>query len=152
MPQEIIAALNELLEAERAGKELGLAMYREAEDPVLQVIADMITKDEARHCSWLEDCIESYGGRLSKKTGNFFEKVMALPTWLERFRLLSRGQDWVSERAKILLNRELNRKTRISLIKILANEERNSAWLKFKAEERGEADLGKSNTPQLEYR
>lgn len=141
MPAEIIAALNEILEAERAGKELGLAMYRDAKDPVLQVIADMIAKDEGRHCAWLEDCIESYGGRPSKKTGNFLREVMALPTWPERFRLLSRGQTWVSQKAKALLTRELNPKTKVSLIKILANEERNSAWLKLKAEERAENSL-----------
>src|SRR4051812_40152156 len=75
--EELIAFLNELLEAERAGARVTLESARAARSGrIAQVISD-IQRDEARWCAMLARHLKAFGITPSMKVGAFYEKAMA---------------------------------------------------------------------------
>jgi hypothetical protein len=104
-PVELIATLNELLEAERAGTRVALATRKQATN---QRVADFmlgIERDEARWCGMLKTQVERLGGIASETCGAFYEKAMAIPDPIERLSFLNRGQGWVVRKLKELTPR-----------------------------------------------
>jgi hypothetical protein len=102
-----IDRLNELLEAERAGVDTLSRLFPEARGPAMQTLFEAIRDDEAWSCAGLVRSIETMGGAISPKKGDFAEKVMSEPTLTARLRLLNRGQSWVVKRLDGLLGESL---------------------------------------------
>jgi len=102
---ELLAALNELLEAERAGARITLRSAAETDDPALQRLVTDIHRDEVRWCGVLIDAIQSLPATPSTRTGAFYERAMAVPDLDARLALLNRGQGWVVRKLQALLPR-----------------------------------------------
>ncbi|WP_399681715.1 nitronate monooxygenase [Xenophilus sp.] len=100
----LIAALDELLEAERAGARVALTLLREGigDDALAEVMRE-VHRGEVQWCGVLMTAIRRLDGTPGTRTGDFFGKVMALPDLPARLALLNRGQGWVAKKLKALL-------------------------------------------------
>ncbi|HET8880815.1 MAG TPA: DUF6306 domain-containing protein, partial [Solimonas sp.] len=96
----LIAALNVLLEAERAGARVAMRTAAECEDPARKSLVVDIQRDEARWCGVLTQAILRLGGTPSRRTGDFHDKAMAIPDVDARLAFLNRGQQWVVKRLR----------------------------------------------------
>ncbi|MBX6369979.1 MAG: hypothetical protein IRZ04_18515 [Rhodospirillales bacterium] len=123
--EEMLSLLNELLEAERAGAKVTLRLSREANDPAVDAALQAVAIDEARFCTMLCLQIERLGEAPTKKTGDFYQKVMALDGMDARLRLLDRGQGWVVRKIREVLPRIVDGALRKDLGDMLATHERN---------------------------
>jgi iron-sulfur cluster repair di-iron protein len=103
--QEVLSALNELLEAERAGARVAMETGREIAVPELALLVEDIHRDEVRWCSLLMRTIKSFGATPSSATGAFWGKAMAIPDVDERLKFLNRGQAWVVRKLEALIPR-----------------------------------------------
>lgn len=105
--QHIIAALQELLEGERAGARIAretLEVISGSEPPDdFTKLVSLIGNDEIRYCSMLIGQIERLGGSPSQNTGEFYQKCIAIEDLSDRLVYLNRGQDWVVRRIDELL-------------------------------------------------
>lgn len=102
-PADVLASLDELLEAERAGARVALETRREISAPDLGALVDDIHKDEVRWCGMLMRTIRSLGGTPSGTTGAFYGKAMAIADLDERLKFLNRGQAWVVRKLQALI-------------------------------------------------
>ncbi|MGH8516357.1 MAG: nitronate monooxygenase [Panacagrimonas sp.] len=101
--REILARLDELLEAERAGARVTLRSARHTEDEQLRSVIESIHHDEVRWCAMLSRLVRSLHGTPSTRTGAFYDKAMAVEDLRERMDLLNRGQGWVVKKVRELL-------------------------------------------------
>jgi hypothetical protein len=99
---ELLAALNELLEAERAGARVAMETGREIAAPDLAALVRDIHQDEVRWCGMLMRTIQSMGATPSSATGAFWGKAMAIADVDERLVFLNRGQAWVVRKLQAL--------------------------------------------------
>jgi hypothetical protein len=104
-PDDIVACLNELLEAERAGARGVGRMAREAAGSESAADLAAVARDEAAFCAMLSRHIRRLGGDPSPATGGFYDKLMARSGEDERLKLLDRGQSWVVTKLKEMLPR-----------------------------------------------
>jgi len=102
---ELLAALNELLEAERAGARVAMETGREIHSQELAALVADIHKDEVHWCGMLMRTIKSLGATPSSATGAFHGKAMAIPDVEDRLKFLNRGQAWVVRRLEALIPR-----------------------------------------------
>ena len=102
---ELLAALNELLEAERAGARVAMETGREIHSQELAALVADIHKDEVHWCGMLMRTIKSLGATPSSATGAFHGKAMAIPDVDDRLKFLNRGQAWVVRKLEALLPR-----------------------------------------------
>jgi len=102
---EIVAALNELLEAERAGARVALRSRAAAQDDAAEALLAAIQRDEARWCAVLTRAIHALDGTPSPRTGAFLDKALAIPELPARLAFLNRGQGWVVRKLTDLLPR-----------------------------------------------
>lgn len=102
---EILAALNELLEAERAGARVALASIGDAIGPDHKAMMRVVRADEARWCAMLSRQIRRIGGTPSRTCGAFHGKAMAIADPIERLAFLNRGQAWVVRKLADLIRR-----------------------------------------------
>ncbi|MCP5403750.1 MAG: hypothetical protein H6917_15370 [Novosphingobium sp.] len=102
---EILAALNELLEAERAGARVALESSKSTDLAAYRELMQGVRKDEAHWCGMLTRQIQHLGGSPSRKTGAFRERAIAIPEPLERLTFLNRGQAWVVRKLEKLMPR-----------------------------------------------
>jgi nitronate monooxygenase len=102
---ELIAALNELLEAERAGARVALETANQIKGHDLAPLVIDIQQDEVRWCKMLLGVIGSLGRLPSTTTGDFYEKAIAIENLKERLVFLNRGQGWVVRRLEKLIPR-----------------------------------------------
>lgn len=102
---EIVAALNELLEAERAGARVALASVGDAVSADHAAMMRLVRADEARWCAMLSRQIRRFGGTPSRKCGAFRGKAMAIANPIERLAFLNRGQAWVVRKLAELMRR-----------------------------------------------
>lgn len=100
---ELVATLNELLEAERAGARVTLETARQARHPAIVQLMQHIQDDEARWCAMLLRQIRALGGAASPRMGAFYEKAMAIDDIAERIVFLNRGQGWVVRKLRELI-------------------------------------------------
>lgn len=129
-PDEIVAELNTLLEAERAGTRVARATRRSDSDGDLGRFMSGIEKDEAHWCAMLSGEIARLGAAPSEACGAFYDKAMAIPDLGERLRFLNRGQSWVVRRIEALmpkvreeaLRRELRIMAESHVVNIAATE------------------------------
>nr|WP_244136872.1 DUF6306 domain-containing protein [Burkholderia pyrrocinia] len=100
----LLAALDELLEAERAGARVASETAAEVtDDPELHRLIAHIRQDEAHWCSVLVDAIRSLDATPTQATGTFYEKAMAIGDLAERMAFLNRGQRWVVRKLQAVL-------------------------------------------------
>lgn len=102
---EIVAALNELLEAERAGAKVALASSKSNAPDTYLALMRHVRDDEARWCGMLSTQILRLGATPSRKTGAFREKALAISDPAERLSFLNRGQAWVVRKLEALAPR-----------------------------------------------
>jgi hypothetical protein len=102
---ELLAALNELLEAERAGARVALASGKTAAGPEHAGLMHAVRDDEARWCAMLSRQIRRLDGKPSGKCGAFYGKAMAIADPFARLAFLNRGQAWVVRKLDALLPR-----------------------------------------------
>jgi iron-sulfur cluster repair di-iron protein len=102
---EMLSALNELLEAERAGARVAMETGRSISAPDLAALVDDIHKDEVRWCSMLMRAIKTLGATPSSATGAFYGKAMAIADLDDRLKFLNRGQAWVVRKLQVLIPR-----------------------------------------------
>jgi nitronate monooxygenase len=100
--EALIATLNELLEAERAGARVALQTLKEAPATLLSLMRT-IQHDEARWCALLVQAIQHLGGKPSRRTGSFYAKAMAIEDLPARLVFLNHGQRWVLRRLRAIL-------------------------------------------------
>lgn len=93
--EALLALLNQLIEAERAGARGVMRMSKAAASSASGPILRAIAMDEARFCGMLIRHVERLGGTPSTQTGAFYAKLVALERTDERLDLLDRGQGWV---------------------------------------------------------
>ncbi|MGE0797527.1 MAG: DUF6306 domain-containing protein [Lautropia sp.] len=103
--QALIAALDELLEAERAGARVTLRTAAETQEAALRAVIDTVHHDEVRWCAMLARHIRNLNGAPSARTGAFYDKAMAVGDVRERLAFLNRGQGWVVRRLRELIPR-----------------------------------------------
>lgn len=123
--EELLAALNELLEAERAGSRVCLRTAEQVEDPTLETLVEDIQRDEAHWCAVLTKAILALGETPSTRIGAFHEKAMAIPALPERLAFLNRGQRWVVKRLRQLLPKVRDDSLHRALSTMLTAHERN---------------------------
>ena len=101
---ELIAALNMLLEAERAGALVARATRIAGNIDVAELMKK-VGADEARWCAMLSVQIKRLTGAPSRKRGAFYEKAMGIADVQERLVFLNRGQAWVVRTLNTLMPR-----------------------------------------------
>lgn len=92
--------LNILLEAERAGVKVLHDLVSQLDDEEEKKLANKFLHDEGMNCQILKTIIENLGGEVSLKTGDFVQKIEALPTIEDKLILLIKGQEWVAKKIK----------------------------------------------------
>ncbi|KVD61825.1 2-nitropropane dioxygenase [Burkholderia ubonensis] len=121
----LLALLDELLEAERAGARVASETAAEIHDPELHRLVAGIRLDEAHWCSVLVDAIRSLNATPTRKTGAFYEKAMAIDDLAERMAFLNRGQRWVVRKLQALLPTLDNPEIHHALTLMLVSHEKN---------------------------
>jgi len=101
--QALEAALNLLLESERAGVIALSRLIDDVEQDELKKFLRGSRAMEQRNAEELETLIRDSGGTPSTKTGPFAGKVAALESIRERLNLLSRGQEWAARKTEVAL-------------------------------------------------
>lgn len=124
-PDDLVAALNELLEAERAGARATLATAKNIGDVRLITLLMAIHRDEARWCGVLANAINRLQGKPSLKIGAFYTKIMAIDDLAERLAFLNRGQDWVVRKLTKILPTIRNEIIHTALVAMRTSHEQN---------------------------
>jgi hypothetical protein len=127
---EIVAFLNELLEAERAGSRVTLESAREAGAGPMSDLLAAIQHDEAKWCAMLLGHVKAQGAEPTPNIGAFYGKAMAIADMGERIRFLNRGQGWVVKRIEPMLARVRDDKLHADLKEMLDSHEVNIALAK----------------------
>jgi len=122
---EVLDALNELLEAERAGARVAMETARDIPPSALATLVQDIHKDEVRWCSMLMRTIKALQGTPSSATGAFWGKAMAIPDLEQRLSFLNRGQAWVVRRLKVLIPTIEDAEVRADLAAMLEAHHKN---------------------------
>jgi nitronate monooxygenase len=102
---ELIAELNTLLEAERAGARVGAALTAQAKGGPLEPLSRAIHDDEVRWARMLYEQIGALGGAASERVGDFAEKALAIDGLEARIAFTNRGQGWVVRKLRELIAR-----------------------------------------------
>ena len=123
---ELLAALDELLEAERAGARVALHTAKDAPAKLTPLVR-AIQHDEARWCALLTQSIQRLGGTPSRRTGDFYAKAMAIQDLPARLAFLNRGQRWVVRKLQALLPRVGDARLQAGLGAMLTAHEANIA-------------------------
>lgn len=124
---ELIAFLNELLEAERAGARVTLESAGATGNGPLAALLQTIQRDEARWCAMLLGHLKALGAAPSWKTGAFYGKAMALADLGERVAFLNRGQGWVVRKLREMLPRLRDERLHGDIAEMLRAHEANIA-------------------------
>jgi hypothetical protein len=124
---EIVAFLNELLEAERAGSRITLESAREAGSRPIGDLLAAIQKDEAHWCAMLLGHVKALGAEPTPNMGAFYGKCMAIADMKERLAFLNRGQGWVVKRINPMLARVRDDGLHADLKSMLESHEVNIA-------------------------
>jgi hypothetical protein len=95
MDTDLESFLNILAEAERAGGRILHELTGQAQSLELREMLKKVGHDEGYYAGELAAQVRRLGGAPSNKTGDFVEKVRALPDFKGRLELLNRGQRWV---------------------------------------------------------
>lgn len=122
---DLIAFLNELLEAERAGAKVALESATEANDPAIIALLKNIQQDEAHWCAMLFRQIRLLGGEPSLRIGAFHGRAMAIRDLKERIVFLNRGQGWVVRKLREVTPRVRDEGLHVDLAHMLSSHVAN---------------------------
>lgn len=100
---DVVARLNVLLEAERAGALVCAQTLKQLPAGELHDLLLRIQHDEVKSCRGLLCSIHLLNGTPSTAIGDFHPKAMAIADLAERLHLLDRGQAWVVRQLDALL-------------------------------------------------
>lgn len=98
VPQTLVAALQELLAAERAGARVASQSLHQAQQPQHRALLERIRDGEADSCRRLIACLAHLGIEPGHQVGAFHDKAMAIADMGERLVFVDRGQRWVIRR------------------------------------------------------
>jgi uncharacterized protein DUF6306/uncharacterized protein DUF6522 len=124
---ELIAVLNELLEAEHAGARVTLESARAAGSGPVAELLRRIQRDEAHWCAMLAGHLRAAGVTPSATVGAFYGKAMAIADLAERIAFLNRGQGWVARKLREMLPRVRPDRLHADLFEMLRSHEANIA-------------------------
>jgi len=124
---ELLAFLNELLEAERAGARVTARTSSDATDPAIKTLMREIYRDEAHWCAMLLKWISTLEGEASPKVGAFYEKCMAIADLRARMAFLNRGQGWVARKLREMLPKTRDDAMHADFTAMLKSHEENIA-------------------------
>ncbi|MDE2073592.1 MAG: nitronate monooxygenase [Alphaproteobacteria bacterium] len=124
---ELLAILNELLEAERAGARVTARTAAEAPDAAMAELMKQVYADEARWCGMLLGWVRRLGGTPSGQVGAFYDKAMAIAGIAERAAFINRGQGWVVRKLREILARVRDDSLHADLADMLKAHEENIA-------------------------
>jgi nitronate monooxygenase len=102
---DLVAALEELLLAERAGARVAAQTATEVGEGKAGGLLRQVQRDEARWCAMLLASLHRLGASPSTEVGAFHGKAMAIAETDARLAFLNRGQDWVVRRLDALVPR-----------------------------------------------
>ena len=122
---ELIAFLNALLEAERAGARVTLESARTASSGPIAELMQTIHQDEAHWCAMLARHIKALGAIPSSTVGAFCGKAMAIQNLDERIIFLNRGQGWVVRKLREMLPRVRDNRLYADISEMLRSHEAN---------------------------
>lgn len=122
---ELVAALNELLEAERAGARVTLATAATVGDAPMAALLHTIQRDESRWCAMLSRHLKELGAVPSPQVGGFHARAMAIADLGARIDFLNRGQGWVVRKLRELLPRVRDDRLHADLKEMLGSHEAN---------------------------
>lgn len=124
---ELLALLNELLEAERAGARVTARTSADASDTATKSLMRDIYRDEARWCAMLLKWIAHLEGEASPNVGAFYGKCMAIADLRERLAFLNRGQGWVAKKLREMLPKTRDDAMHADFSAMLKSHEENIA-------------------------
>jgi hypothetical protein len=131
---ELMQALNRLLEAERAGVEALVDLTRMSADIVDREMLQRIGGDEAWACASLREQIEALGGVPSRRIGPLLAQMRAQNYFAARLQLLAQQQQAVLESLDTLLEDErLPEAVRALLAELSRGHRANIAWCEQRA-------------------
>ncbi|HMO45276.1 MAG TPA: DUF6306 domain-containing protein [Rubrivivax sp.] len=122
---ELLATLNELLEAERAGARVARETAAEIASPALAALVQDVQQDELHWCGMLMRTIRALDATPSSLTGAFWGKAMAIPDIEQRLAFLNRGQAWVVRKLQALVPRVGDAGVRADLQQMLDRHQHN---------------------------
>ena len=125
--EELIAFLNALVEAERAGARVTRDTALEAGAGPVAELMRTIGRDEARWCAMLFGHVKALGEAPSSKVGAFYDKAMAIADLGDRIVFLNRGQGWVVRKLREMLPRVRDDQLHADLSAMLESHEANIA-------------------------
>jgi hypothetical protein len=124
---ELIAFLNALLEAERAGARVTRESAHAAGAGPIAELMRTIQHDDAHRCAVLVRHIKALGAIPSLIVGAFYGKAMAIPDLGERIIFLSRGQGRIVRKLREKLPRVRDDQLHADLSRMLRSHEANIA-------------------------
>jgi nitronate monooxygenase len=123
--EAVVARLDELLEAERAGARVTLETAAHTRDAGQRDAIEAIHRDEVKWCAMLAHAIRTLDGMPSSHTGAFYAKAMAIDDLLERLAFVNRDQAWVVSKLREVLPLVNDAAIRRSLTEMLVAHELN---------------------------
>ncbi len=103
MDTNLESLLNQLGEAERAGGRVLHELIPLAGSLELREMLKKVGHDEGYFAGEIATQVRRLGGTASNKTGDFVEKVRAIPDFKAKLELLNRGQRWVIRKIEELI-------------------------------------------------
>lgn len=122
----LIATLQELLAAERAGARVASQSLHQAQEPAHRALLARIRDGEADSCRRLLACLAHLGIEPGQQVGAFHDRAMAILDMTERLTFVDRGQRWVIRRIAAQLSDCVDPFIRAELQAILRVHEDNS--------------------------
>lgn len=116
--EEIRDTLESLLAAERAGAKVCALSMKIAPDSDWSDILRSIHRDEVSSCKLVLQCMVLVGLEPHNRIGDFVEKCLAIPDFIDRMRLLNKGQSWVVRTLDELLPRLESSALRVRLLEM----------------------------------
>jgi hypothetical protein len=122
---DVADQLSRILAAERGGAETLSRLVDQAPASETRTLFTRIRDDEAWACTGLVGCLARLRHRPTRAKGRSAVKMLALPGFPDRVRLLNRGQRWVVEQIGAFLARKLEDDTRAFPVEMRAVHLRN---------------------------
>jgi nitronate monooxygenase len=101
--EALVATLQELLAAERAGARVAASSLSQTRDAAQRRLLEQIRQGEADSCRRLTACLDHLGIEATREIGAFHDKAMAIADLDERLAFVDRGQRWVIRRIEAQL-------------------------------------------------
>ncbi len=144
---DVIQALNDLLEAERAGVEALVDLTRMSADRGEREMLQRIGGDEAGACASLREQIEALGGMPSRRVAPLLAQMRSRDYFAARLRLFTQQQQTMLESLRTLLgSHQLPMEVRELLVELDHVHAPNIAWCEQRAAALGVWEIQKDTS------